>query len=106
MLLVLLPVLLALLCKVALLALLGQVSATLMVLRLFAAHAVSRTWPLLTIRLLVHVGDAAGLRAGVLPWAEFEPVNQPSSACALTPQPQRGQLWLVRHAQPLVAAGV
>lgn len=52
-------VVLALLCKVALLALLGQVSAPLMVLALFLAHVVSRTWPLLTIRLLVHVGDTA-----------------------------------------------
>lgn len=52
-------VVLALLCKVSLLALLGQVSAPVMVLALFAAHVVSRTWPLLTIRLLVHVGDTA-----------------------------------------------
>lgn len=56
-------VVLALLCKVALLALLGDVSAPLMVLALFAAHVVSRTWPLLTIRLLVHVGDAAGSKS-------------------------------------------
>jgi len=56
-------VVLALLCKVALLALLGQLSAPLMVLGLFAAHVVSRTWPLLTIRLLVHVGDAAGSKS-------------------------------------------
>ncbi len=52
-------VLLVLLSKVASLALLGQVSAVLMVLALLAAHVVSRTWPLLTIRLLVHVGDTA-----------------------------------------------
>lgn len=52
-------VMLALLCKVALLALLGSLSTGLMVAGVFAAHVVSRTWPLLTIRLLPHVGDAA-----------------------------------------------
>jgi adenosylcobinamide-GDP ribazoletransferase len=56
-------VVLALLCKVALLALLGDVSAPLMVMALFAAHVVSRTWPLLTIRLMPHVGDAAGSKS-------------------------------------------
>jgi len=54
---------LALLCKVALLALLGDVSAPLLVLALFVAHVVSRTWPLLTIRLMPHVGDAAGSKS-------------------------------------------
>ena len=47
----------------ALLALLGAVSATLMVAALFVAHVLSRTWPLLTIRLLPHVGDAAGSKS-------------------------------------------
>jgi len=56
-------VMLALLCKVALLALLGAVSATLMVAALFVAHVLSRTWPLLTIRLLPYVGDAAGSKS-------------------------------------------
>ncbi len=56
-------VMLALLCKVALLALLGTVSAPLMVAALFAAHVLSRTWPLLTIRLMPHVGDAAGSKS-------------------------------------------
>jgi adenosylcobinamide-GDP ribazoletransferase len=56
-------VVLVLLSKVALLTLLGDVSAPLMVLALFAAHVVSRTWPLLTIRLLPHVGDAAGSKS-------------------------------------------
>ena len=56
-------VVLALLSKVALLALLGDVSADLMCMALFSAHVVSRTWPLLTIRLLVHVGDAAGSKS-------------------------------------------
>jgi len=56
-------VVLALLCKVALLTLLGDVSAPLMVAALFAAHVVSRTWPLLTIRLMPHVGDAAGSKS-------------------------------------------
>lgn len=52
-------VMLALLCKVALLALLGSMGAAVMVGAVFAGHVVSRTWPLLTIRLLPHVGDAA-----------------------------------------------
>ena len=56
-------VVLALLCKVALLALLGDVSGPLMVLALFLAHVTSRTWPLLTIRLMAHVGDAAGSKS-------------------------------------------
>lgn len=56
-------VVLVLLCKVALLALLGDISAPLLVAALFAAHVVSRTWPLLTIRLLPHVGDVAGSKS-------------------------------------------
>jgi len=48
---------------VALLALLGEASPALMVLALLAAHVVSRTWPLLTIRLLTHVGDTAGSKS-------------------------------------------
>ena len=56
-------VMLTLLCKVSLLALVGDVSAPLMVLALFTAHVVSRTWPLLTIRLLPHVGDLAGSKS-------------------------------------------
>lgn len=56
-------VVLALLTKVVLLGLLGDVSAPLLVLALFVAHVVSRTWPLLTIRLLIHVGDAAGSKS-------------------------------------------
>jgi adenosylcobinamide-GDP ribazoletransferase len=56
-------VVLMLLCKVSLLGLLGDVSAPLMVVALFVAHVVSRTWPLLTIRLLAHVGDVAGSKS-------------------------------------------
>ncbi|MDI9333829.1 MAG: adenosylcobinamide-GDP ribazoletransferase [Cytophagales bacterium] len=52
-------VVLALLSKVALLALLGAVGAVWMCLALMAGHVVSRTWPLLIIRWLPHVGDAA-----------------------------------------------
>ena len=50
-------VLLALLAKVSLLALLGSVSSVVMCSALFLAHVVSRTWPLLLIRLMPHVGD-------------------------------------------------
>ena len=56
-------VILALLAKVSLLAMLGSLSATLMCVALYTAHVVSRTWPLLTIRLLAHVGDAAGSKS-------------------------------------------
>ncbi|MDP2366769.1 adenosylcobinamide-GDP ribazoletransferase [Rhodoferax sp.] len=54
---------LALLTKVALLALLGSVDAGLMAVALFAAHVCSRTWPLLLIRFMLHVGDAAGSKS-------------------------------------------
>lgn len=56
-------VVLALLAKVSLLALVGSVSAHWMVWGIFAAHVVSRTWPLLLIRLMPHVGDAAGSKS-------------------------------------------
>jgi len=48
---------LALLSKVALLALLAQVDAVLAAAALFAAHVTSRLLPLFIIRTLVHVGD-------------------------------------------------
>lgn len=56
-------VVLALLAKVALLAMLGSVSVALLCTGLFTAHVVSRTWPLLLIRLMPHVGDAAGSKS-------------------------------------------
>ena len=58
-----LAVVLALLAKASLLALIGSVSQRWMVLGIFAAHVVSRTWPLLLIRLMPHVGDAAGSKS-------------------------------------------
>ena len=54
---------LALLVKVTLLALLGSLSAELMCVALFLGHVVSRTWPLLLIRLMPHVGDVAGSKS-------------------------------------------
>jgi adenosylcobinamide-GDP ribazoletransferase len=54
-----LAVVLALLAKAALLALLGSVGWQLAGAGLLAAHVASRAWPLLLIRLLPHVGDAA-----------------------------------------------
>lgn len=58
---------LVLLTKVALLALLGSLpsvdSYLLLCVALFAAHVVSRTWPLLIIRLLPHVGDTAASKS-------------------------------------------
>lgn len=54
---------LVLLAKVSVLALLGSVSVALLCTALFLAHVVSRTWPLLLIRLMPHVGDAAGSKS-------------------------------------------
>jgi adenosylcobinamide-GDP ribazoletransferase len=50
---------LVLLAKVLLLALIGDVDPLVMVIGIFVAHVVSRTFPLLLIRLLPHVGDVA-----------------------------------------------
>lgn len=58
-----LAVVLALLAKVAVLALIGSVSARWMLLGIFAAHVVLRTWPLLLIGPMPHVGDAAGSKS-------------------------------------------
>jgi adenosylcobinamide-GDP ribazoletransferase len=58
-----LALVLAVVTKVSLLAMLGSVSPARMVLGIFAAHVVSRTWPLLLIRLMPHVGDAAGSKS-------------------------------------------
>ena len=68
-------VVLVLLAKVSLLALLGSVSALVLCPALFLAHVVSRTWPLLLIRLMPHVGDAAGSKskplADQISWASL-----------------------------------
>ena len=58
-----LAVVLALLAKVALLALIGSVSPRWMLAGIFAAHVVSRACVLLLIRLMPHVGDAAGSKS-------------------------------------------
>ena len=54
-----LALVLALLTKVALLAMLGDIDLELTCAALFAAHVTSRFLPLLLIRLLPHVGDTA-----------------------------------------------
>jgi len=54
---------LVLLAKVSLLALLGSGGGTLLCMALFLGHVVSRTWPLLMIRSLPHVGDVAGSKS-------------------------------------------
>jgi adenosylcobinamide-GDP ribazoletransferase len=54
---------LVLLAKVSLLALLGSLSSLLLCSALFLAHVVSRTWPLLLIHLMPHVGDVAGSKS-------------------------------------------
>ncbi|MEQ1536882.1 MAG: adenosylcobinamide-GDP ribazoletransferase, partial [Burkholderiaceae bacterium] len=54
---------LVLLAKVSLLALIGDVNPEAMVVGIFAAHVASRTFPLLLICLLEHVGDVAGSKS-------------------------------------------
>ena len=54
---------LALVGKLALLALTGQISTSLACAALFAAHVSSRFAPLFVIRTLPHVGDAAGSKS-------------------------------------------
>ena len=56
-------VVLAILSKVALLALLGAVGIVWVCFALMAGHVVSRTWPLLVVRWLPHVGDDAGSKS-------------------------------------------
>jgi adenosylcobinamide-GDP ribazoletransferase len=43
--------------------LIGSVSPALLCVVLFLAHVVSRTWPLLLIRFMPHVGDVAGSKS-------------------------------------------
>ena len=54
---------LVLLAKVSLLALIGDFDPAVMVAGIFVAHVASRTFPLLLIRLLPHVGDVAGSKS-------------------------------------------
>jgi adenosylcobinamide-GDP ribazoletransferase len=56
-------VVLVLLAKVTLLAVIGEVDVEAMVVGIFLAHVASRTFPLLLIRLLPHVGDLAGSKS-------------------------------------------
>ncbi|MEO7641737.1 MAG: adenosylcobinamide-GDP ribazoletransferase [Ramlibacter sp.] len=58
-----LALVLAVLAKVALLALIGAVSVQALCLALLLGHVLSRFWPLLVIRFLPHVGDAAGSKS-------------------------------------------
>lgn len=58
-----LALVLALLMKVALLSLLDSVDTGLVCAALLAAHVSSRAWPLLLIRLLPYVGDAASSKS-------------------------------------------
>lgn len=72
-------VVLALLSKVALLALIGSVSTVWMCAAIMGGHVVSRTWPLLTIRLLPHVGDEGGSKSKPL----ADQITWPSLVVAL-----------------------
>ena len=58
-----LALVLALLSKVSLLALIGAADLRALCVGLVLAHVVSRTWPLLLIRWLPHVGDVAGSKS-------------------------------------------
>lgn len=58
-----LALVLAVLSKVALLALIGSVDPQVLVWGLFAAHVASRSFPLLLIRAMPHVGDDAGSKS-------------------------------------------
>lgn len=53
----------ALMTKLALVAQLGAMGAGVLVAAVFLGHVVSRTWPLLLIRLLPHVGDTAASKS-------------------------------------------
>jgi adenosylcobinamide-GDP ribazoletransferase len=54
---------LALLTKVALLAVLGSVGLDVALAALVGAHVLSRFWPLVLVRTMTHVGDAAGSKS-------------------------------------------
>lgn len=58
-----LALVLAIAAKLALLALLGARDPRLLCAALVLAHVLSRAWPLLLVRWLPYVGDAAGVRA-------------------------------------------
>ena len=58
-----LALVLVVLCKVSLLALLGSVEPLAMLWGLFGAHVVSRGFPLLLVRNMVHVGDDHGSKS-------------------------------------------
>lgn len=58
-----LALVLALLSKVSLLALIGAADPRALYVGLVLAHVVSRTWPLLLIRLMPHVGDMSGSKS-------------------------------------------
>ena len=58
-----LALVLVVLVKVSLLALIGSVDLPAMCWGLFAAHVASRSFPLLIIRAMPHVGDAAGSKS-------------------------------------------
>ena len=70
---------LALVAKVALLAVIGSVGGLWMCAAIMGAHVVSRTWPLLLIRLLPHVGDADGSKSKPL----ADQITLPSLVVAL-----------------------
>jgi adenosylcobinamide-GDP ribazoletransferase len=72
-------IVMALLVKVALVAQLASMGLTVLCAGLFLAHVVSRTWPLLLIRLLPHVGDAAGSKSKPL----ADQITLPALAVAL-----------------------
>lgn len=102
-----LALVLALLMKVALLSLLDSLDIGLVCAALLAAHVSSRAWPLLLIRLLPYVGDAANSKSKPL----AEQISTPSlivagvwllGALALVQWVFDDVLWL----WPLLASGL
>ncbi len=69
----------ALVCKVALVAMLGALDPRLACWALFLAHVVSRFWPLALVRSMRHVGDDAGSKSKPL----AEQISSASLAIAL-----------------------
>ena len=99
-----LALVLAITVKVALLALLGSVSVSVLLGGIFFGHVVSRGWPLALLATLAHVGDAAGSKSK--PLADrigHRGLLTGAAWCALAVL----GLWLVRpELMPAMAGGV
>ena len=92
----------ALLLKVALLALLGACRVELLWVALFLGHVLSRTWPLFLIRLLPHVGDTAASKSKPL----ADQISRASLllGCAWAAAAMALVVWLVLSLAPALQA--